>query len=254
LRSTPGGVATIAAIACAAYLAADVAHEGLGHGGMCAALGGHINLVSTTYADCSIRSHLIDGAGPVTGIVMALLAWAWLRFAPPRGQGARLVLSLLFAFAIFWNVGYMLKSGLTDKGDWAFVIAGLQPALAWHVGLTVAGVLLYAAAMRQMAWLMIARLGGGEGTRPFAFTGIAYLAAALLSAAGALFDPRGAGTILTDALPSSLGSVGLIWTGFLLQRQSPALRFAVPFSSPWLALGLASGALFVALLGPGLRF
>jgi hypothetical protein len=58
-----GGLITLAAIACAAFLVADVAHEGLGHGGMCVALGGHSNFVSTTYEDCTIRSHVIDGGG-----------------------------------------------------------------------------------------------------------------------------------------------------------------------------------------------
>jgi hypothetical protein len=253
-RPTFGGLLTLAAIACASYLGADVAHEWLGHGGMCTALGGHTNFVSTMYEDCSIRSHAIDGAGPITGIIVALLAWAWLRFAPPRGQGARVFLALAFAFAIFWNVGYMLKSGLTDQGDWAFVIAGLQPARAWHAGLTLLGVVLYVAAMRETAWLITARLGGGEGLRPFSFTLMAYLTAALLSAAGALLDPRGPSTIISDALPSSLGSVGLIWTGFVLQRRLPLLRVAAPFSFGWLGAGLMSAVLFVAVLGPGLRF
>ncbi len=226
-----GGLVTLAAMACAAFLTANVAHEGLGHGGMCVALGGQINFVSTTYEDCSIRSHMIDGAGPVAGIIVALLAWAWLRFAPPRGQGARLFLALTFAFAIFWNVGYMIKSGLTDQGDWAFVIAGLQPAAAWHVALTAIGVALYAIAIRALGWLMFTRLGG-EGERPFSLALIAYLTAVLLSVAGAWFDPRGAATIFSDALPESLGAVGLIWAGFVLQRRVPEFRMAAPFSVP----------------------
>ena len=252
-RPASGGVLTLAAIACAVYLVADVAHEGIGHGGMCAALGGHLNFVSTTYEDCSIRSHIIDGAGPVTGILVALIAWAWLRLAPPRGQGVRLFLALTFAFAMFWNVGYMIKSGLTDQGDWAFVIAGLQPAQAWHIGLTVLGIVLYALTIRQMEWLMTARLSSGDGLQPFSFTLIAYLSAALLSAVGGAFDPRGPATIFTDALPSSLAAAGLVWAGFSLQRRAPGLRIAAPFSIVWLVAGLASVALFVAVLGPGLR-
>jgi hypothetical protein len=251
-----GGVATLIAIAFVAYLVADVAHEAIGHGGMCIALGGHLKLVSTTYEDCSIRSWLIDGAGPVAGIVVALLAWAWLRLAPPHAKSTRLFLSLVFAFAIFWNVGYMLKSGLLDQGDWAFVIAGLQPPIAWHIGLIVLGAFLYATAMRQMAWLMAARLSAGEGqsARPFPFTLIAYLAAGALSAAAALFDPRGSSTIVSDALPSSLGSIGLIWTGFLLQRRLPDFHVALPQSIAWIGVGTISAVFFVAVLGPGLRF
>jgi hypothetical protein len=247
-------VAALLAIACAAYLVADVAHEGLGHGGACLALGGKLIVLSTTYEDCSIHSRLIDGAGPVVGIAVALLAWVWLRFARPASVAARTFLCLIFAFAIFWNVGYMVKSGLTDQGDWAFVIAGLEPGVAWHWGLTILGVVLYAVAMRMLGAVVRGSLvsGAPSGQRPFAFALMAYLAAGALSALAAFFDPRGPATILTDALPSSFGSIGLIWVGWIMNRQN--LRIAIPPSLAWIAGGAASAVFFVAILGPGLRF
>jgi|HubBroStandDraft_5_1064220.scaffolds.fasta_scaffold230955_2 hypothetical protein len=49
-------ILTLAAVAVAAFALADVAHETLGHGGMCAVLGGKILYVSTTFEDCTIRS------------------------------------------------------------------------------------------------------------------------------------------------------------------------------------------------------
>jgi hypothetical protein len=254
--------ATLVAVACAAYLAADVAHEALGHGGACLALGGKLILLSTTYADCSVRSRLIDGAGPVVGIAVALLAWAWLRFATPRSQASRasqasrVFLCLVFAFAIFWNVGYMMKSGLTDQGDWAFVINGLEPSFAWHAALTVLGLVLYIVAMRMLTAAIVATLPAGEaaGWRPLAFALTAYLTAGLLSAAGAFFDPRGPSTILTDALPSSLGAIGLVWVGWVMNKRRPDFRIAAPTSLVWMAAGVASAAVFIAVLGPGLRF
>ncbi len=251
-----GGVVTLVAVACAAFLVADVAHEGLGHGGACLALGGHVNLLSTTYEDCSIRGRLIDGAGPMTGIVFAVLAGAWLWFAPPRGPNARIFLSLVVAFAGFWNVGYMIKSGLLDSGDWAFVIAGLRPAMAWHAGLTVLGIALYALTMRIFATLAETRLASRDASSPkvLSFALTAYVAAGLLSAAGAVFDPRGSGTIWTDALPSSLGAIGLVWAAYSLGRRMPELRIASPVSPAWIATGSVAASLFVAVLGPGLRF
>ena len=251
-----GSIATLLATACAAYFIADVAHEGLGHGGACLALGGKVVSLSTTYEDCSVRSWLIDGAGPSAGIVVALLAWAWLRLAPPRSMATRAFLCLTFAFAGFWNVGYLVKSGLTDQGDWAFVIAGLEPALAWHVGLTILGIALYATVMRMLAAALGRTLASDEapGRRPLAFALVCYLAAAALSAIAASFDLRGAVTILTDALPSSLGSFGLVWVGWTMNKRRPDLRLAVPSSPGWIAAGIASAVFFVAVLGPGLRF
>ena len=254
--SNIGRFATLAATACAAYLAADVAHEGLGHGGACVLIGGTSLIVSTTYQYCTVTSHLIDGAGPIVGIAVALLAWAWLRFAAPRSQTLRVFLCLVFAFAIFWNVGYMMKSGLTDQGDWAYVIKGLEPSFAWHAGLTVLGLVLYILAMRMLAAVIVAKLTAGEapGWRPFQFALTAYLTAGLLSAASAFFDPRGPSTILTDALPSSLGAIGLAWVGWTMNKRRPDLLIAVSTSSVWMGVGLVSAAVFIVVLGPGLRF
>jgi hypothetical protein len=229
-------------IAFAAYLAADLAHEALGHGGACLALGGRVLMVDTTFEDCSIKSYLIDGAGPMMGILVALLAWAGARVA--RTQSLRLFLVLLFAFAAFWNVGYMIKSGLMYDGDWHFVIANLQPAAAWHIGLAILGIALYIVAMRMLVRVWPA----GEDMTSSAFALIAYVAAAALSAAGGALDPKGHAAILTDALPSSLGAIGLVLVG--LRRTSGV---TVPVSAGWIGAGLLSAALFVAVLGPGIR-
>ncbi|MBV9990122.1 MAG: hypothetical protein JOZ72_02430 [Alphaproteobacteria bacterium] len=234
---------TLIAIAFAAYLAADVAHEGLGHGGTCIALGGRMLLLDTTYESCSIQSRWIDLAGPLVGIVVALLAWAGARSA--RLANLRVFCSLLFAYAAFWNLGYMIKSGIAYGGDWHFAVAGLAPAGVWHVALAVAGVALYIGAMRMLAGAWPS--GSDMPSAAFALT--AYVAAAALSAAGGLFDPRGPSAALTDALPSSLGSIGLVLVG--LRRTGGV---ALPVSWAWIAAGVVSAVVFVRLLGPGLRF
>jgi hypothetical protein len=233
---------TLVCIAFAAYLAADLAHEALGHGGACLAMGGHVLLLDTTFEGCSIKSRLIDGAGPAMGLVVALIAWVWARAARAN---LRVFLSLVFAFAAFWNLAYMLKSGLRYNGDWHFVIEGLAPAAAWHIGLAVLGVVLYIAAMRMLARIWPS---GEDMTSPsFALT--AYLAAAALSAAGGALDPKGVSAVLTDALPSSLAAIGLVLVG--MRRTSGV---AVPVSTGWIATGLLSAVLFIAALGPGLKF
>lgn len=235
-------IVTLIAIAFAAYLVADVAHEGLGHGGVCIAQGGRMLLLDTTYEDCSIHSRWIDLAGPLVGIVVALFAW----FGARRTDGSsRVFLALVFAFAAFWNLGYMIKSGLFHSGDWHFAIAGLEPAGPWHTALAVAGLALYIAAMRMLA--LVWPSGGDMPSVRFAF--VAYAAAAVLSAAGGLLDPRGPGAVLSDALPSSLGSIGLV----LVSLRRPG-GVALPVSWAWIAAGAASAVIFVRILGPGVRF
>ncbi len=234
---------TLVAIAFAAYHAADLAHEGLGHGGTCIALGGRMLLLDTTYESCSIQSRWIDLAGPLTGIVVALLAWAGAQAA--RFANLRIFCALLFAYAAFWNLGYMIKSGLTASGDWHFAIEGLQPAGAWHITLAVAGVALYVGAMRMLA----AVWPDGDDMPSARFALVAYAAAAVLSTAGGLLDPRGPAAVLTDALPSSLGSIGLVLVGI----RRPA-GVTLPVSWAWIAVGAVSAVVFVRLLGPGVRF
>jgi hypothetical protein len=253
-RPSPGGGATLIAIAYAAYFIADIAHEALGHGGMCLALGGKLIFLSTTYEDCSIHSRLIDGAGPMMGIIVGLLAWVWLKVATPRSENTRAFLFLTFAFAIFWNVFYLIRSGITDQGDWAFVIAGLQPKLVWHIAMTVLGIVLYALAMRMTAASIRTEFPADSGISPFAFTSIAFVAAVILSAIAAQFDTRSVAPNLIDKLPSALTALGLVWAGYTVTRATPALRIAVPQSLAWTAIGAATAVFFVAVLGAGLWF
>jgi len=234
-------VLTLIAIACAAYAVADLAHETLGHGGACLASGGKVLLIDTTFEDCSVRSRWIDGAGPLTGIAVALLAWFGARTT--RITNLRVFLVLLFADAMFWNIGYMIKSGVAWAGDWHFLIEGLEPTNVWHIVIAAAGIALYIVAMRMLARVWPT----GRGLSSGQFAVIAYLAAAILSAAAGYFDPRGPHVILSDALPSSLGAVGLPLVGL---RQRTEVGIA---SSPaWIAVGAISAVVFVAILGRGI--
>jgi hypothetical protein len=235
-------VLTLIAIACAAYVVADLAHETLGHGGACLASGGKVSLIDTTFSDCSVRSRWIDGTGPLTGIAVALLAWLGARNT--QSANLRVFLVLLFADAMFWNIGYMIKSGIAWAGDWHFLIAGQEPANFWHIGLAVAGFALYIVAMQMLVHVWPTGRGMSSGR----FAMIAYLTAAALSAAAGFFDPRGPHTILSDALPSSLAAVGLPLVGL---RQH--MEIGIAPSPAWIATGAISAVVFIAILGPGIR-
>lgn len=235
-------VLTLIAIACCAYAVADLAHETLGHGGACLVSGGRVLLIDTTFEDCSVHSRWIDGAGPLTGIAVALLAWLGARITQIANW--RVFLVLLFADAMFWNIGYMIKSGMAWAGDWHFLIEGLQPANILHIAIAAAGIALYIVAMRMLVrvWPTGRALSSGQ------FAIIAFLTAAALSAAAGFFDPRGPDAILSDALPSSLGAVGLPLVGL---RQHTEV--GITPSPAWITVGAFSAVIFVAILGPGIR-
>ena len=139
----------------------------------------------------------------------------------------------------------MIKSGLMYDGDWHFVIANLQPAAAWHIGLAILGIVLYIVAMRMLVRIWPA----GEDMTSSSFALIAYLAAAALSAAGGAFDPSGHGAILTDALPS----LARIDRPSCLVGLRRTAAWTVPVSAGWIGAGLLSAVIFVAVLGPGIR-
>lgn len=227
---------TLIAIAFVAYAVADVAHEALGHGGACLALGGRVLLLDTTFEDCSIKARLIDAAGPLMGLLAAAAAFLAARGA--RGN-RRVFLALLFAFAAFWNLGYLILSGLMRRGDWHFVIAGLEPAGVWHIAIAGLGLALYIGAMRMLAAIWPA----GDDRSPRAFSITAYAAATALAAAAGALDPRG--TLFSDALPSALASIGLVL--------AKAPRAGLASSRGWIAAGLVTATAFVAVLGPGIR-
>jgi membrane protein insertase Oxa1/YidC/SpoIIIJ len=249
---------TTIGIALAAFTVADIVHEGLGHGGACLALGGKMLLLSSTYEDCSLRSPLIDGAGPMAGIVAAILFYLVLRLSPPKNNATRAFLVLGFAFTAFWNFGYMIKSGFTNTGDWAFVIAGLHPAVVWRTVLTILGIVFYAITMRLLTASLRRDLAAAETApsdqTPFAFTALAFATAVIAASAAGLLDPRGWHTVWTDAAPSALAAIGLVRVGYRVNQRDRALRVAIAASPAWIAIGGAAAAVLIAVLGPGLRF
>jgi hypothetical protein len=52
---------------------------------------------------------------------------------------------------LFAGTGYFFFSGVTNFGDWAAVIRGLQPHWIWRLGLTLLGVASYYASMLVVA-------------------------------------------------------------------------------------------------------
>ena len=139
---------TVGAIALIAMCLVTFDHEGLGHGGACLALGGHVELLSSALFRCDLASPAIDAAGPLANLLLGLAALALRRFVPAERAGRRLFLILVTAFSLFWEGGYLVQAMLLKDGDLYFALRDLLrgPDLWWRGVGAALGVLVYGGA------------------------------------------------------------------------------------------------------------
>lgn len=164
-RAVPSDSLTIAGVAVLAYAAANVLHEAAGHGGACVLLGGTPRLLTSVSFDCAAPTaaaeRVVAAAGTIVNLVVGgAAAWAYRRSAA-RGPALRFFLWLFGTINLLQGFGYFLFSGVGRIGDWAEVLAPVQPEWVWRVGLaTAGGALYYIATVRAFAAL--ARFIGGQ--------------------------------------------------------------------------------------------
>src|SRR5579863_5495153 len=137
-------VITISLVACALQ---DVLHEGLGHGVTAWLSGARTLTISTVALSCDIDTRWISANGTLVNLVFGALLWLLLRRPQRYRPATRYFLVIAMAGNLFTGTGYFLFSGVSNFGDWATVIQGLQPHWAWQVGLVVLGVVSYYASM-----------------------------------------------------------------------------------------------------------
>jgi|HubBroStandDraft_4_1064222.scaffolds.fasta_scaffold29549_2 hypothetical protein len=254
-------VLTIIAIAIVATVAADVTHEALGHGGTCLLSGGHPLALSTVHFDCDRDTRLIAAGGTVANFIagaLFLVASRMLRRASRLGY----FLWLAMTINLLEGGGYFLFSGFGNIGDWAVVIQGLPPAWAWRLGLIAIGAVSY----WLVVWFSLHELRpflGPEGEmrlrRARLLTQIPYFTDGILSCIAGLFNPVGMILVAISAAAASFGGAsGLAWMGMLLR--GPRVRsteFQMPpitRSRGWIIAAGVLAILFIAVLGPGLRW
>ncbi|WP_426029831.1 hypothetical protein [Caulobacter sp. DWP3-1-3b2] len=137
---------TLAAIGVVAACLAATAHEAVGHGGACLAVGGGVALLSNVFFRCQGGAPIVDLAGPLGNLGMALVALAGLLVWRGAGQASKLFLTALLAFSAFWA-----RDALAT------------PVAVWRPIMIAAGLGLYASAV-----FVVARLGprGPAGEAP----------------------------------------------------------------------------------------
>jgi hypothetical protein len=259
---------TLVAIAVVAFALANVAHEGVGHGGACVLAGGRALALSAVHFDGDLEGVSLDArkwvaaGGTLANLALGLLAAAALRVLRGTPGPGRFFLWLSMTVNLLQAAGYWLFSGLGNVGDWAVVIGGWTPHGAFRLGLAALGGATYCAFVLFSLRELSPRLGAGPGRLPLAvsLTVLPYLAGGILYVAAGLLNPVGARLVLISAAAASFGGTsGLAWMAQLLRDQrrfppheGPTLR--IPRSIPWLAAATVVTLLFVGVLGPGIRF
>lgn len=238
---------TLIAIAILAFIAACVAHEALGHGGMCIAIGAHVTLLTSVYFHCSNGDPLTDAAGPAMNLIVGAACWSALTWGSISSPQWRVFLVFTMAFDLFWGAGYFVFSAMTDTGDWAFFLRGLalEPRPLWLFFMGVLGLSLYYCSIR----LVVGKLPVGIPVLTV------YLAAGAVSCFAALFFSGPALPALREAALESFGAaVGLLFVARRTAGQAApaASRTIVARSQGWIVAAALVVPVFVATLGRGL--
>ncbi len=264
-RAVPSDLLTVASLAVLVYAVANVLHEGLGHGGACVLVGGRPRLLTSVSFNCDLAgaspmAHRLVAAGGtmVNLIVGAVAALAYARSTSSRPT-TRFFLWLLATLNLLQGLGYFAFSGAVGVGDWAAVMAPVQPGWLWRIALVGIGGALYWAATSRAFAALGAFIGGRASDRypvgnRFALT--AYLAGGTLYCVAGLLNPGGVVLLLVSAAAASFGGAsGLAWGPQLLRGTGPADATDAPTrvgrDGRIIAAAAVAALLFVFLLGPG---
>ena len=256
---------TLVAIAVVAYALANLLHEGLGHAGMCVAVGGRLEALSAVHAICTMddqgraATSLVMAAGTFANLLAGATAWLLLRREPTLTLW-RYFLWLVMTVNLLQATGYWLFSGVANVGDWAQLVAGLEPRWPYRVLLTILGGVGYRWAVVLGLRTLNSFVGDGPDRlrRARTLTLIPYLAGGALYVAAGALNPVSPRLVLISAAAASFGGASaLAWmTGALRQPDYPASSSAplpIDRSLGWIVAAALTALVFIAILGPGLR-
>ena len=253
---------TIIAIGLVAGMLSNVLHEGLGHGGACLLSGGRPLVLSTVHFECSADTRLVMAGGTLVNVAAGCVLWALLRLARKASARLRFFLWLAMTINLLAGGGYFLFSGIANIGDWAAFIRGLQPAWAWHVVLTVIGLVSYA----LFIWFALLELrpliGSGPDRRRRARRLLIppYIAGGILACVAGTFNPIGMLLVGISAAAASFGGAsGLLWMdnwlrGRFIPPGPPAAPVTIRRSWAWIIVSAMLSIAFIVILGPSIRF
>ena len=239
---------TVAALAILAAITVTVAHEAVGHGSVCLALGGRVTLLTTSLFRCDAPSFLIDLGGPLTSLVVASMAAGASCVTRATRPELTLYLVLVAAMAGFWEGGYLVQAVLTRHGDLYSAWNGLAgEASVWVRGVGVAvGAALYLATV-----VFASRMLAGTLVEPRKAARTAWVAATVATVAAASIYRGGLGdNLINTALEIGAASLPLL----LIPRRANGAATARPIrrSVPVLVVAVVVWMAFALTMGRGI--
>jgi hypothetical protein len=248
---------TLIAISVLACFLQDVVHEGWGHGVTAWLSGAPSITMSTVALQADIDTRWISANGTLVNLFSRRF-FGFFCAGPQRYHPAtRYLLGLAMAGNLFTGTGYFFFSGVTNFGDWAAVIRGLQPHWMWQLGLVVVGVASYYASTLAVAAQLKAFQGKEHSRRLRRLCWTPYFADGILAGLGGLLNPAGLFYVLASALPSTLGA-NASWLSLpsIMRRWKPLEAPVAPIkrSAAWIAAGAGAALIFIFVLGRGLTW
>jgi len=255
---------TIAALAILAYFLATVVHEGIGHGGACALLGGRLVSVSSVYCDCDYQSisrprqRAIEAAGTAANFALGLGCALAIAFFEPFSPSWRYFLWLCAVINLFQAGGYLLVSPFGRFGDWNNFLDGVDAQLGWRLALTAAGLLISMATLqfgcRQLGFFLSPE-DPLRGRQAWLLTALPFAIGAIASCSIALLNPVDKLLVLTSAAAATLGGTSwILWIGHLAPAIAPrtTARLIVLAPNPIvITLAVVALCVWAFVLGPG---
>jgi hypothetical protein len=249
-------VITVSVLACVLQ---DVLHEGLGHGVTAWLSGARQVTTSTVALQSDIETRWVSANGTLVNLFFALIFWLLLLKPERHRPTTRYFLVLVMAGNLFTGTGYFFFSGVTDFGDWAAVIRGLQPHWMWQLGLILVGMASYYASMLLVAVQLKPfqeKSPPSRRLRDLCWT--PYFTDGILAALAGLLNPAGLFYVVASALPSTLGAnAGLLSLPSLMGRMSSGDAEQVgPIrrGAAWIAAAAVAALLFIFVLGRGITW
>ena len=250
-------VITICAVSLVAAALANVLHEGIGHALLALLTGAQSGVISTVAWSSYYDSRLVAAGGTLVNLAAALIFWLVLRGARNASAQTRYFLFTSLAFNAFTGTGYFFFSGVTNFGDWAVVIAPMQPHWLWRSLLVVVGIASYYGALLMVGGALVRYVGVplDEAGRFRKLAFIPYFSSIVLLSAGGLLNPIGMQLMWESALPATVGAgCGLLWMRYYIAKSaapehgSPTIARNVP----WIIAATLLSLAYIFVLGRGI--
>jgi hypothetical protein len=258
---------TLISISALGYIVPDILHEGLGHGVTAWLSGARTLSISTVALQSDIGTRWISANGTLVNLVTAAILWMLLHKPQRYSPQLHYFLALALAASLFTGTGYFFYSGVANFGDWAAVIAGLQPHWLWRLGLVVIGAASYYASMLLVRAKMLPfREPDPASRRIRALCWIPYVSEGILAGVSGLLNPLGLFYVFSAALSSSLGAnagllalPGMMRVGPGSEPKSGPIAHISPVapirrSIAWIVTGAIASLVFIFVLGRGLTW